>query len=73
MTTYGQPFPTVGSVDFYIPRVNRTRASLQFISSVFLNNRIGHVEHVDFVEINANQGFLSFEIVLVESTHGKRL
>ena len=54
MTTYGQPFPTVGSVDFYIPRVNRTRASLQFISSVFLNNRIGHVEHVDFVEINAN-------------------
>ena len=54
MSNYGQQFPTVGCVDLYIPRVNKTRASFQFISDVFLNNRIGYVEHVDFVEINVN-------------------
>lgn len=44
----------VGQADIYIPRVNRDRASFPFISSVFVERGIGYVEHIDFVEINAN-------------------
>lgn len=44
----------VGQADIYIPRMNRDRASFPFISSVFVENAIGYVEHIDFVEINAN-------------------
>jgi hypothetical protein len=44
----------VGQADIYIPRMNRDRASFPFVSSVFVENGIGYVEHMDFVEINAN-------------------
>lgn len=44
----------VGQFDIYIPRVNRERASFAFMSSVFVQQGIGYVEHIDFVEINAN-------------------
>jgi len=46
--------PVVGQMDIYIPRVHRSRLSFPFIASVFTQNNIGHVEHIDFVEINAN-------------------
>lgn len=50
-----QMYPAiVGQMDVYIPRLNRSRLSFQFIASVFAENGIGHVEHIDFVEINAN-------------------
>jgi hypothetical protein len=48
--------PTVGQLDVYIPRVHRSRVSFPFIASVFAENKIGYVEHIDFVEINANHG-----------------
>lgn len=44
----------VGEAFIYIPRVNRDRASFPFMSSVFVERGIGYVEHLDFVEINAN-------------------
>lgn len=49
----------VGQADVYIPRVNRDRASFAFMSSVFVGLEIGHVEHIDFVEINANHSSTS--------------
>jgi len=44
----------VGQADIYIPRLNRDKATHQFVMSVFTENRIGYVENIDFVEINAN-------------------
>jgi hypothetical protein len=44
----------VGKADIYIPRINRERASFSFIGSVFVQQEIGYVEYIDFVEINAN-------------------
>jgi hypothetical protein len=44
----------VGQADIYIPRMNRDKASFPFVSSVFVERGIGYVEHIDFVEINAN-------------------
>jgi len=46
--------PIVGQMDIYIPRVHRNKLSFQFIASVFMQNKIGHVEYIDFVDINAN-------------------
>ena len=55
MSYANQAYPSVvGQADIYIPRVNRDNASFAFISSVFVERRIGYVSDIDFVEINAN-------------------
>lgn len=44
--------PIIGEEHVYIPRVNRNRATFQFIATVFAELRIGFVEYVDFIDVS---------------------
>ena len=44
----------VGAADVYIPRINKRNATHAVIGSVFVQQNIGYIDYIDFVEINAN-------------------